>query len=295
MKLEESIVRAVKESGGVVTQDIVAGFKSLDNSVKERSLYLCFNDILIAPRPDLGLESLNNDRILSALAPSVIPIIGFGGLEKGHKDLWDHTKKVVRQAPPRRTTRIAALYHDVGKPRSFRINDHGKISFHMHEIASLKSFTSDSVKNAYLYASDVEVEIISSIIVGLGHVESYDDEWTDSAVRRVYKEFKHVWTDLIDVALADVTTANPKKRESVNNKTRSLNKRAIELDELDERAKSLKLPKGLGTVVARELNISGKKLGDFMRTMQADVESGALPLLSDPEEYVPWLKSTIHW
>jgi poly(A) polymerase len=258
--------------------------------IEPHSLYDSIDIILTGGHPELGLESLNQTKLLSLLFPGVIPIIGFGGQKHGHKDLWEHTKQVVAQTPPRRATRIAALYHDVGKPKTFRRGPKGKVSFHMHEELSVKTFIRDVETLPAIFPDLVENNRIARIIGGLGQVESYNTKWSDTAVRRIYNEFEDIWSDLIDVALADVTSAYETRRERARNKTRELTQRVKEVIEKDRRTAETKLPKGLGTLVAQVKNIKGRELGAYIRFMQSEVETGRLPIYSDPTQYDNWIR-----
>ena len=247
-----------------------------------------FNDMMCAERPDIGLELLNWTGLLEVLMPSVKPIVGFGGLAQGHKDLWDHTKVVVRQTPARRVIRIAALYHDVGKPRAFRRTG-GEVSFHGHEALSARGWTRDS-RDSVIFPNKEENNIILMLIQGLEHVEAYDKDWSDSAVRRVYRDFELVWPGLIDLALSDVTTGNPERRQRAQGRTRHLDQRARSLKFEDDKAAAQKLPKGLGNIIAQVWNLEGRALGNYMHYMQELVSNGQLCVNPRAEDYIDWIK-----
>ena len=59
--------------------------------------YLVVDNALMCRRPDEELELLVETGVLEQVYPEVSAMVGFGGLEHGHKDLWWHTKKVVAQ------------------------------------------------------------------------------------------------------------------------------------------------------------------------------------------------------
>ncbi len=71
--------------------------------------------VMMGRDPEAGLEALLACGALEVLLPEVKNLVGFGDGEWRHKDVWKHTKQVVRQAVPRLEVRWAALLHDVGK------------------------------------------------------------------------------------------------------------------------------------------------------------------------------------
>src|SRR5689334_946431 len=71
--------------------------------------------VMMGKDPEAGLEALLASGALDVLLPEVKNMVGFGDGEWRHKDVWKHTKQVVRQAVPRIEVRWAALLHDVGK------------------------------------------------------------------------------------------------------------------------------------------------------------------------------------
>ena len=86
-----------------------------------------------------NLEGLQTGGTLLVMFPEVQALVGFGGDDSGHKDLWGHTKQVVSQCVPKANVRWAALFHDVGKVKCFRRIE-GVVSFHGHEAVSAKLF-----------------------------------------------------------------------------------------------------------------------------------------------------------
>jgi poly(A) polymerase len=67
-------------------------------------------------------------------------MVGFGDGEWRHKDVWKHTKQVVRQAVPRLEVRWAALFHDIGKVKTRSIAPDGKVHFLGHAEVGTRMF-----------------------------------------------------------------------------------------------------------------------------------------------------------
>lgn len=240
-----------------------------------------FNDLLLGDYVDVGLQHLVDTIEFKRIFPNLFPIIGFGG--KGHKDLWAHTKQVVKQCPKKRTVRIAALYHDVGKPSTFKLID-GKVTFHSHELMSVSLWREESLHHP-LFHNQTENERVECLIDGLRHVEQYNDNWNDSAVRRVFLEYRHVWNELFDLATSDITTKNKKKEIEIKELSMRFHKRGLDINKSDVHAQERKLPKGLGTFITDTHGIRNSALGNYMRTLQENVLNGTIKL-SEVNEWV---------
>lgn len=246
------------------------------------------HDMMVSKRPDLGLQSLADTRELDILFPSVFSMVGFGGGNQGHKDLWDHTKKVVLNSPPILKFRWAALFHDVGKIRSYR-SIKGKVSFHNHEIHSARIFLEDSQEHD-LFDLEMENEI-HFLILNLGKIESYNKNWKDGAIRRIIKDLGDNIRDLVILAKADVTTSRPEKKAYVHDL----------LNEFSNRVKKIKgestmplLPKGLGTVLIEELGVApSEDLGNIMGTLKFLVENGDLSPRAEFSVYVDYVRQNL--
>ncbi|MGI9253045.1 MAG: helix-turn-helix domain-containing protein, partial [Thermomicrobiales bacterium] len=125
------------------------------------------------------------------------------------KALWDHTVRVVQQAPPRPAVRWAALMHDAAKPMTRVYDPGGEVNFIGHERvgADIAARTLHRLKADKTLAAGVR------LIVELhGRPAAYEPDWTDSAVRRLALEAGAVWDDLLDLAAADVTSAQERKQ-----------------------------------------------------------------------------------
>ncbi len=238
---------------------------------------------LMCEAPIEALEALQR---AGSLPPSVLATVGFGGLDEGHKDLWEHIKKVVSQTVPRPLVRWAALYHDVGKVKCFSRKS-GEVTFHGHEALSAKLFHRES---QLLGFSLEDRQHVRFLVEHLGHIEAYESGWTDSAVRRVHKLGANYFDDLVDLARADITTKHQDKRERHYRRLAELKARAEALAAAD--AVVPPLPKGLGDVLCVELALApGPELGALMARLRAAVEAGQLPRQAAPSVYVAWVKA----
>lgn len=244
------------------------------------------DDLLMSPKVQEDLELLQREGVLAQVFPEVQAMVGFGGDQKGHKDLWLHTKIVVSQCPLQLTVRWAALFHDVGKVPTFT-KVKGKVAFHHHEQVSARLFH-DAALRTRMFPSDFRREIVF-LIKYLGYVESYASDWTDSAVRRLAHDMGDHFTDLIDLAMADTTSRHEVKRELHRKLIQQLAVRATEIARRD--AIPAPLPKGLGDAVSVTFGIPpSRALGDLMTMLREAVETGELPRQGSFETYLEHIR-----
>jgi len=241
--------------------------------------------VLTGKHPDRGLSLIQESGILKTTFPEIYSMVGFGGHGQGHKDLWDHTLKVVRQTKNRPHLRWAALWHDVGKVETiFKVK--GKVSFHQHEYVSARLFK-QAMRRTHLLGGDFQKQV-HRLVRDLGLLEGYSSEWTDSAVRRLHKQLGDHFDDVLLLARADVTSKHLHKRERVHQL----------LHELSERAKAIAaadaivppLPKGLGNALMGAFGLPpSKRLGEVKVALEAAVEAGKLEAHKDVAYYVDFL------
>lgn len=158
-----------------------------------------------------GLETLRRTGLLESAIPELAPLAAEAGMEsrRREKALWDHTLRVVSQTPPRPAVRWAALLHDAAKPLTRGYDPDGEVNFIGHERvgADLAGRALRRLKADKTLAADVR-----QIVEMHGRPTAYEPDWTDSAVRRLALEAGPVWDDLLDLAAADVTSAQEYKQ-----------------------------------------------------------------------------------
>jgi len=254
-------------------------------SIENKYTRMFMDELLLAPDADSQLEEMRKCGALANVFPVVQAMVGFGGGTTGHKDLWEHTKKVVVQVEPRLPIRWAALFHDVGKV--ITISSKGKVSFHGHEAVSEKLFHITARRLDMFMHS--ELKQIMDIIYNVGHVESYGPSWTDSAVRRIDKQMgASLLTDLMALARGDVTTKHQSKRDRYLAHLNEFEARVIELRRQDSIPPAL--PKGLGDAITKTLGIPpSPALGAVMGRLKAAVEAGEIPRNSEIQVYLGYL------
>ena len=127
-----------------------------------------------------------------------------------HKDVLRHTYAVVESCDRAdRTLRLAALLHDIGKPKTRQITPEG-VQFHHHEVVGAR-MARDRLK-ALRYPNATIDDVCTLIELHL-RFHGYGEGWTDAAVRRYVRDAGPLLDRLNQLTRADVTTRNPKKAE----------------------------------------------------------------------------------
>jgi poly(A) polymerase len=144
------------------------------------------------------------------------------------KDLWDHTKRVVAQAPPRPHVRWAALLHDAAKPVTRSVAPNGEVHFFGHERVGAEL----AAKLLRRLNADKATQTSVCRLVEL-HLRptGYDTAaWTDSAVRRLALDAEGDLDDLLDLAAADVTSARAYKLRAAAERIEGLRRHIADLE-----------------------------------------------------------------
>jgi poly(A) polymerase len=252
------------------------------------SLRLGLERVLMARHPEEGLDALLAAGALDALLPEVKAMVGFGDGEWRHKDVWKHTKQVVRQSVPRTEVRWAALLHDIGKIKTRRILANGEVHFHGHAEVGATMFDRLQHRTRLFVGEDLLFDRVRSLILHHLRASQYDGTWTDSAVRRFAKEMGTCLTDLFDLSRADITTKRPERKRKGLESISELAERVREVREMD--AKIPPLPKGLGTAISERFGIApSPRLGEVMKLLKEHVDGGELEAQRELEYYLEYI------
>jgi poly(A) polymerase len=191
-----------------------------------------FDKLIVVPDPTPGLWFL----VDTGLTDEFLPELSAMRLEQDpihrHKDVLTHTIAVVANTRPERLVRLAALYHDVGKPRTRSIGDEG-VSFHHHEVVGAR-MTRERMR-ALRYSND-DIEAVSRLVYLHLRFHTYKMGWTDSAVRRFVRDAGPLLDRLIELTRCDCTTRNERKARILATRMDELEARIAELAEQEELA-----------------------------------------------------------
>lgn len=244
--------------------------------------------VMMGEDPELGLDTLLESGALRVIFPEVHAMVGFGDGEWRHKDVWKHTKQVVRQAVPRLEVRWASLFHDIGKVKTRSISPDGKVHFLGHAEVGTRMFDKLD-RRVQMFAPEPALrETVRFLILHHLRANQYDPSWTDSAVRRFARELGAHLDDLLCLARADITTKRPEKKRKGLNQIEELAARITKLAAED--AKLPPLPSGIGDAVMKAFNLPPSRLvGEIKKQLEAAVAAGEIEERLPSEDYVAFI------
>lgn len=146
-----------------------------------------------------------------------------------HKDVLAHSIAVTAKTRPDPVIRLAALFHDVGKPKTRRIDDEG-VTFRHHEAVGARMVRKRL--KALEFDEDI-IDQISELVRLSGRFKGYSDGWSDAAVRRYARDAGALLPALNHLIRCDCTTRNARKRENIQQAMDDLERRIGELAEAD--------------------------------------------------------------
>jgi poly(A) polymerase len=151
-----------------------------------------------------------------------------------HKDVLDHTIAVVEKTTASdRLLRLAALFHDVGKPKTRSFGPDGTVSFHHHEAVGAR-MTRDRMR-ALRYPAE-EIDVVSRLVELHLRFHTYRMGWTDSAVRRYVRDAGPLLERLNELTRCDCTTRNEAKATALARRMDELEARIDDLRQREELA-----------------------------------------------------------
>ena len=253
--------------------------------------------ILMSQNPRLGITIL----VDTTLADIVLPEIPKLRLEVDehhhHKDVYEHSITVLEQAiehedrlgGPNLVIRLAALLHDIGKPKTRNLIEGGGVSFHHHEVVGARLAKK---RLQELRFDGHTVEAVETLIALHLRFHGYGDgDWSDSAVRRYVRDAGELLTHLHVLTRADCTTRNKAKAARLAATYESLEARIAVLMEQEELSKIR--PDLDGAQVMEILNLKpSRAVGQAMDfLMELRLERGQLGVEVATQELLKWWNS----
>ncbi len=256
-----------------------------------------FTKLLMSDNPRKGIAIL----VATRLADLVIPEIPRLKLEVDehhhHKDVYEHSLTVLDQAialehrlgGKNLINRLAALLHDIGKPKTRALIPGGGVSFHHHEVVGAR-LAKDRLKKLR-FSNEIIDEVETLIALHLRFHGYGDGEWTDSAVRRYVRDAGDLLTHLHVLTRADCTTRNQKKADRL---ARIYDDLEIRIERLAAEEELAAIRPDLdGAEVMELLNLKpSREIGlalDFL--LELRLEHGPLGKERATEELLTWWKS----
>ncbi len=267
--------------------------------------------LMLAPDPALGIDVLVQTGVADEVLPEVSRLRMEADEHYRHKDVYQHSLTVLRQAirlEPRYgldgdlVVRLAALLHDIGKPKTRTLLPGGRVGFHLHEVVGAKlarrrlaalRFPNDVVRDvSRLVELHLRFHGYAEGVAGRGGPPAGssppEPAWTDSAVRRYVRDAGPLLTRLHVLTRADCTTRNQAKAARLARAYDGLEDRITELSEQEELARIR--PELDGNAIMRILGIPpGPLVGrayDFM--LELRIAEGELGQQRATQELLRW-------
>jgi poly(A) polymerase len=186
--------------------------------------------LMVTNRPSIGLDFI----VRTGLAGHFFPELPKLQLEQDpihqHKDVLRHTWAVVDKTSPELALRLAALFHDIGKPNTRAISDEG-VTFRFHEVVGAKMTRKRMVALKY---SQEMIDDVSMLVELHLRFHTYKMGWSDKAVRRYVRDAGHLLDELNELTRCDCTTRNARKAAALDQRMDELEIRIAELREQED-------------------------------------------------------------
>ena len=237
--------RFIAGYGLVPDDDLVAAVRAMAGRMEIVSAERIRDELdklVVVDDPAAGLWFL----VETGLAEQFLPELPAMRLEMDpihrHKDVLAHSIAVVGNVRarvdgvPNRITRLAALFHDVGKPKTRSFSKGKGVSFHHHEVVGAR-MTRERMQ-ALRYSKE-DTEAVTSLVNLHLRFHTYRLGWTDSAVRRFVRDAGDQLDELIELTRCDCTTRNKRKAQTLSNRMDELEERIAVL-QAEEEVKALR-------------------------------------------------------
>jgi len=295
--------RFASQLGFHVVADVVIAMTEMANRLEIVSAERIrdeFIKILMSDDPRTGLELL----VGTGLTEYVVPELPLLQLELDehhhHKDVYEHTLTVLEQAMdletihepatgPDSVLRLAALLHDIGKPRTRKFEDDGRVSFHHHEVVGARM--ARKRMQALRFSGEMVDDVSKLVELHLRFHGYGTGEWSDSAVRRYVRDAGDQLARLHKLTRADSTTRNKRRATALQHAYDSLEARIAVLAEQEE-LNSLR-PDLDGAQIMSILGIApGPVVGEAYRyLMELRLDRGPLSEQQATDELTAWWAS----
>ncbi len=226
-----------------VDPEVVAAMKSMAKRleiISSERIRDEFIKTIMGQQPKLGITLLVETGLADIFLPEVPQLKLEIDEHHHHKDVYEHSLTVLEQAirledrldGANLTLRLAALLHDIGKPKTRQLIAGGGVSFHHHEVVGSRMCKERMRK--LRFDNHIINDVSQLVFLHLRFHGYGSGEWTDSAVRRYVRDAGELLTHLHLLTRADCTTRNQKKADLLAKTYDELEKRIAVLMEQEE-------------------------------------------------------------
>ena len=192
--------------------------------------------ILGTKKPSIGLNILQEAGLLEFVFPEIAVMYGLDqSNEYHHKDIFYHTLEVVdnaAQLSDKLDLRLAALVHDIAKPKTRRLSKSKGYTFYGHDDVGARMLK--GISSNMKFSNSTRDYIAKLTALHLRPISLAKKDVTDSAIRRLIVDAGEEIDDLMKLCRADITTKNPKNITKYLGNFDRVEKRMNEVIEIDK-------------------------------------------------------------
>ncbi|MCF2707184.1 CCA tRNA nucleotidyltransferase [Arcanobacterium haemolyticum] len=216
-----------------------------------------FERLMTAPAPRRGIEIMTYTGVSAIVLPEVAELCNTVDAEHRHKDVYEHTLTVLDQAialedrageenesitaapalggplvGPDLVLRMAALFHDIGKPATRQFEKDGSVTFRWHDVVGAR--LAAKRMRAMRFDKQTEKDVAKLVELHLRAFGFSEADWSDSAVRRFVRDAGELLPRLLRLIRADITSQNARKVAVLRAANDELARRIVEIAEQEE-------------------------------------------------------------
>ncbi len=192
--------------------------------------------ILGTKKPSIGLNILQEAGLMEFVFPEIAVMYGLDqSNEYHHKDIFYHTLEVVdnaAQLSDKLDLRLAALVHDIAKPKTRRLSKSKGYTFYGHDDLGARMLK--GISSSMKFSNSTRDYIAKLTALHLRPISLAKKDVTDSAIRRLIVDAGEEIDDLMKLCRADITTKNPKNITKYLGNFDRVEKRMNEVIEIDK-------------------------------------------------------------
>ena len=192
--------------------------------------------ILGTKKPSIGLNILQESGLMNFVFPEIAVMYGLDqSNEYHHKDIFYHTLEVVdnaAQLSDKLDLRLAALVHDIAKPKTRRLSKSKGYTFYGHDDVGARMLK--GISSNMKFSNSTRDYITKLTALHLRPISLAKKDVTDSAIRRLIVDAGEEVDDLMKLCRADITTKNPKNITKYLGNFDRVEKRMNEVIEIDK-------------------------------------------------------------
>ncbi len=233
--------------------------------------------ILGTKKPSIGLDILQQSGLMTFVFPEISVMYGLDqSNEYHHKDIFYHTLEVVdnaAQLSDKLDLRLAALVHDIAKPKTRRLSKSKGYTFYGHDDVGARMLK--GISESMKFSNSTREYITKLTALHLRPISLAKKNVTDSAIRRLIVDAGEEINDLMKLCRADITTKNPKNITKYLGNFDRVEKRMNEVIDIDE-LKAFQSPVR-GDEIMEMFDLSpGKEVGKIKTMVEDAIINGEI-------------------